>query len=48
MLLKWPDHNIKKILYKINDIEFLIKKNSYNGLNIISDFIIEQSEVINN
>ena len=35
--------NIESLIYKINEIELLIKKRSINSINIISNFIIEQS-----
>jgi DNA polymerase-3 subunit delta len=30
---------IKKIIYKINDLELLVKKNSLNSFNFVSDFV---------
>ena len=35
----WSDDEVKKMIYKINDIEILVKKNSNNSLNFISDFV---------
>ena len=35
----WSDDEVKKMIYKINDIEILVKKNSNNSLNFVSDFI---------
>ena len=35
----WSSDEVKKIIYKINDLEILIKKNSNNSLNFVSDFI---------
>ena len=40
---KWPPKNIKKLIYKLNEIELLIKKNINNSVNLISNFILEQS-----
>ena len=40
---KWSENSLKKLIYKINKIEFLIKKNSACSINILSDFIIEQA-----
>ena len=40
---KWPLGKIENLIYEINDIELLVKKNSNNSLNIVSDFIIAQS-----
>ena len=37
---KWSHSDIEKLIYKINDIELLIKMNSLNSLNITSDFLI--------
>ncbi len=42
-ILKWNINEVKKLIYRINDIEITIKKNSLNSLNIISDFIINSS-----
>ena len=36
--------NIEDMIYKTNDVELLIKKNSDNAVNILSDFIITTSE----
>ena len=36
----WKIEDLKKKIYQINEIETLIKKNSQNSLNLISDFII--------
>ena len=35
----WSRNEVKKIIYKVNDLEILIKKNSNNSLNFISDFV---------
>ena len=35
----WSDDEVKKIIYKINDLEILVKKNSNNSLNFVSDFV---------
>ena len=44
----WPYDNAEKLVYSINHIELLIKKNSNNSINILSDFIIEQASRVNN
>ena len=31
---------VKKIIYKINDLELIIKKNSTNSINFVSDFVL--------
>ena len=35
----WSEDDVKKIIYKINDLELLVKKNSNNSLNFVSDFV---------
>ena len=30
---------VKKIIYKINDLELLVKKNSLNSFNFVADFV---------
>ena len=39
---------IEEMIFKTNDIELLIKKNSANAINIVSDFIINASKQVNN
>ena len=39
----WRPENIKDLIYKLTDIELLIKKNVNNSINLITDFILEQS-----
>jgi len=35
----WSDDEVKNMIYKINDLEILVKKNSNNSLNFVSDFV---------
>ena len=42
---KWSLKSVNNLIYRINDIELLIKKNASNSINILSDFIIEQADV---
>ena len=44
----WSEEQLKNLLYESNKIEFLIKKNSSLGNNILSDFIINNSKKTNN
>ena len=44
----WKKWELKNLIYKSNEIELLIKKNSAIGKNILSDFIINNSKKINN
>ncbi len=37
---KWQPEDVRKLIYKLNEIEFLIKKNVNNSVNIITDFIL--------
>ena len=42
-IYKWTPENIKKLIYKLNDLELQIKKNIDNSINLITNFILEQS-----
>ncbi|MDC1099364.1 DNA polymerase III subunit delta [Candidatus Pelagibacter ubique] len=44
----WKKEHLKDLIYKTNDIEFLIKKNSTIAKDILSDFIINNSRKTNN
>lgn len=44
----WSYDNIESLLYKISETELLIKKNTANSINILSNFIIEQVNEISN
>ena len=44
----WSLSRAENLIYKINELELLIKKNSYNSINILSDFIINQPNRISN
>ena len=44
----WSYESVEKLIYEINDIELLIKKYSNNSINILSDFIIDQSTKVSN
>ena len=35
----WSMDEVKNMIYKINDLEILVKKNSSNSLNFVSDFV---------
>ena len=47
-ILNSSSEEIEKLIYQINEIEILVKKNSSNSLNIISDFILNKSIKSNN
>ena len=39
----WSPEKIRKLIYKLNELELIIKKNLGNSIKIITDFILEQS-----
>ena len=47
-LRSWSYRNAKILMYQISEVELLIKKNSSNSVNILSNFIIEQASQVNN
>tara|TARA_B100000900_G_scaffold49233_1_gene36405 strand:+ start:469 stop:1455 length:987 start_codon:yes stop_codon:yes gene_type:complete len=42
-IYKWKPERIKSLIYKINELELIIKKNLNNSVNLITDFILEQA-----
>ena len=42
-IYNWKTNNIKNLIFKINDIELLLKKDLKNSINLITDFLLEQS-----
>ena len=40
----WSLNQVEKLIFEINDIELLIKTNTQNSANILSDFIINKSK----
>ena len=47
-LMNWNAYDIENLIYKINDIEYLVKNNTMNTFNIVSDFIFDISNKTNN
>ena len=47
-LINWTPQNIKKLIYNLSEIELIMKKNITNSVNLITDFILEQSSSISN
>ena len=45
---QWKPDNIKELIYRLNEIELLIKKNLNISINLITDFILEQSALKTN
>tara|TARA_X000000368_G_scaffold413566_1_gene401858 strand:+ start:1947 stop:2939 length:993 start_codon:yes stop_codon:yes gene_type:complete len=44
----WTKEKVKILIKNINNIELLMKKNASSSINILRDFIIEQSSISNN
>ncbi len=44
----WRENELKTLIYKTSEMEYLIKKNSSVAKNLLSDFIINNSKKINN
>jgi len=44
----WSLKKVENLIYKVNEVELLIKKNSSASINILFDFIITQSNKTNN
>ena len=47
-IYKWTPKNIKQLIYKLSEIELLIKKNINNSINLITDFILNQASSTTN
>ena len=45
---QWKPDNIKELIYRLNEVELLIKKNLNISINLITDFILEQSALKTN
>ena len=41
---KWSLTDAEKLIYKIHDIELMVKKNYHSSLNIVSDFILSSAK----
>ena len=39
----WTSEKLKKLIVEINDIEYQIKKNSFNSINFTTNFLLEKS-----
>ena len=42
-IYKWSPENIRNLIYRLSEVELLVKKNINNSINLITDFILEQS-----
>ena len=45
---KWNSKNLKNLIYKMSEIELLVKKNTSNSLNLTTNFLLENSSSITN
>ncbi len=41
-VFNWEPKTLKEMIYKLNEIEFLIKKNINNSVNLLTNFLLEQ------
>ena len=42
-ITKWSPNKIRILIYKLNELEMLVKKNVNNSINLVTNFILEQS-----
>ena len=42
-IYKWTPENLKELIYKLSELELLVKKNISNSVNLITDFILKQA-----
>ncbi len=47
-ITKWSPKNLKVLIYNLNEIELITKKNMSNSINLIADFLLEQSTIETN
>ena len=39
----WEPKSLKELIYKLNDLELIVKKNLYNSLNLVVNFLLDES-----
>ena len=42
-IYKWNTNNLRVLMYRLNELELLIKKNMNNSINLITNFLLEQA-----
>ena len=42
-IYKWPPKDLKKLIYGLNNLELLVKTNVNNSINLVIDFLLDQS-----
>ena len=48
-IYKWSPNDVKNLIFKLNELELQAKKNINNAINLITDFILDQSSIkVNN
>ena len=47
-IVNWSQNDIENLIFKVNELELLIKKNNINSLNILFDFLLSKSKKANN
>ena len=40
---RWTPENIRYLIYKLNELELLVKKNINNSMNLVTDFILNEA-----
>ncbi len=44
-LIKWKPENIKELIYKLNELELVVKKNVNNSVFLLTNFILEENYI---
>tara|TARA_A100000164_G_scaffold48082_1_gene36710 strand:+ start:342 stop:1334 length:993 start_codon:yes stop_codon:yes gene_type:complete len=48
-IYKWSPNDVKNLIFKLNELELQAKKNIYNAINLVTDFILDQCSIrVNN
>tara|TARA_B100000989_G_scaffold243563_1_gene190590 strand:+ start:3092 stop:4078 length:987 start_codon:yes stop_codon:yes gene_type:complete len=42
-IYKWTPEKLKNLIYKLSELELIVKKNVNNSINLITDFLLDQS-----
>ena len=44
-ILNWPPYKIKRLIYRLGELELQVKKNVNNSIILITDFLLDQSSI---
>ena len=44
-IIKWKPKNIKELIYKLNELELIVKKNGNNSVYFMTNFILEENYI---